>query len=143
MPVSGKLLRRVLAFATIAIAARTALVSLAPPLSIPGLFAALGFFIPGGWWFYCESKDKKARATHQQRVQAQAHWNEHLDPVKDQAILAGLGPSFDAPQPFRRRWGWAFFAAFVARSEEHTSELQSRFDLVCRLLLDKKNDIVL
>src|SRR5207249_5341544 len=25
----------------------------------------------------------------------------------------------------------------VARSEEHTSELQSRFDLVCRLLLEK------
>src|SRR5699024_11625286 len=25
------------------------------------------------------------------------------------------------------------------RSEEHTSELQSRFDLVCRLLLGKKN----
>ena len=86
MPVSGKLLRRVLAIATIAIAALIALVSLAPPLSIPGLFAALGIFIPGGWWFYCESKDKKARATHQQRVQAQAHWNEHLDPVKDQAI---------------------------------------------------------
>src|SRR5699024_12582884 len=27
----------------------------------------------------------------------------------------------------------------LARSEEHTSELQSRFDLVCRLLLEKKN----
>src|SRR5437868_13584881 len=27
------------------------------------------------------------------------------------------------------------------RSEEHTSELQSRFDLVCRLLLEKKNYI--
>src|SRR5207249_11598792 len=26
----------------------------------------------------------------------------------------------------------------VERSEEHTSELQSRFDLVCRLLLEKK-----
>src|SRR5699024_12818316 len=26
----------------------------------------------------------------------------------------------------------------MARSEEHTSELQSRFDLVCRLLLEKK-----
>src|SRR5207249_12337330 len=25
------------------------------------------------------------------------------------------------------------------RSEEHTSELQSRFELVCRLLLEKKN----
>src|SRR5699024_11544537 len=32
-------------------------------------------------------------------------------------------------------------AALLAggRSEEHTSELQSRFDLVCRLLLEKKN----
>src|SRR2546421_8466622 len=27
---------------------------------------------------------------------------------------------------------------FVVRSEEHTSELQSRSDLVCRLLLEKK-----
>src|SRR5207249_11780337 len=27
------------------------------------------------------------------------------------------------------------------RSEEHTSELQSRFDLVCRLLLEKKNEV--
>src|SRR5438874_6242973 len=27
-----------------------------------------------------------------------------------------------------------------ARSEEHTSELQSRRDLVCRLLLEKKNN---
>src|SRR5699024_11744332 len=26
------------------------------------------------------------------------------------------------------------------RSEEHTSELQSRFDLVCRLLLEKKKE---
>src|SRR5437868_13647846 len=30
------------------------------------------------------------------------------------------------------------FRAASARSEEHTSELQSRFDLVCRLLLEKK-----
>src|SRR5438067_6164460 len=29
------------------------------------------------------------------------------------------------------------------RSEEHTSELQSRFDLVCRLLLEKKKMCVL
>src|SRR6266513_4596640 len=32
-------------------------------------------------------------------------------------------------------------AAHRRRSEEHTSELQSRFDLVCRLLLEKKNII--
>src|SRR5438067_9858294 len=28
------------------------------------------------------------------------------------------------------------------RSEEHTSELQSRFDLVCRLLLEKKKTTI-
>src|SRR6478672_12486203 len=32
--------------------------------------------------------------------------------------------------------------ACAVRSEEHTSELQSRSDLVCRLLLEKKKDSV-
>src|SRR5690349_24008011 len=31
----------------------------------------------------------------------------------------------------------------LVRSEEHTSELQSRRDLVCRLLLEKKNNMTL
>src|SRR5437867_13422894 len=30
-------------------------------------------------------------------------------------------------------------AVGIVRSEEHTSELQSPYDLVCRLLLEKKN----
>src|SRR5580693_10428427 len=30
----------------------------------------------------------------------------------------------------------------AARSEEHTSELQSQFHLVCRLLLEKKNNTI-
>src|SRR5207247_8540028 len=34
--------------------------------------------------------------------------------------------------------GWARLE--YRRSEEHTSELQSRVDLVCRLLLEKKNN---
>src|SRR5699024_12680646 len=33
----------------------------------------------------------------------------------------------------------SLFLRLPLRSEEHTSELQSRFDLVCRLLLEKKN----
>src|SRR5438034_4817881 len=38
----------------------------------------------------------------------------------------------------RRHWcGWNERGR--ARSEEHTSELQSHSDLVCRLLLEKKN----
>src|SRR5699024_12775960 len=31
-----------------------------------------------------------------------------------------------------------YLSSQFPRSEEHTSELQSRFDLVCRLLLEKK-----
>src|SRR5690349_24156371 len=38
-----------------------------------------------------------------------------------------------------RRPGCARCARGSSRSEEHTSELQSRRDLVCRLLLEKKN----
>src|SRR5207249_7392242 len=42
-----------------------------------------------------------------------------------------IGRREDAVQP---RHG----QTIAPRSEEHTSELQSRFDLVCRLLLEKK-----
>src|SRR5438067_6936416 len=48
------------------------------------------------------------------------------DVVERRSAPAGRGclPSPGRPDP--------------KRSEEHTSELQSRFDLVCRLLLEKK-----
>src|SRR5438034_8823283 len=36
--------------------------------------------------------------------------------------------------------GWARLSANGGRSEEHTSELQSHSDLVCRLLLEKKKE---
>src|SRR3712207_8326480 len=39
-------------------------------------------------------------------------------------------------RPGHPRW-------WLGRSEEHTSELQSRQYLVCRLLLEKKNNILL
>src|SRR2546429_1899376 len=41
----------------------------------------------------------------------------------------------------RNCWPWiAPIATTARRSEEHTSELQSRLHPVCRLLLEKKND---
>src|SRR6266704_6168080 len=49
-----------------------------------------------------------------------------IDPVD--IVLATLEP----PPPQLGVTHWS------SRSEEHTSELQSRFDLVCRLLLEKK-----
>src|SRR5438105_11321217 len=44
------------------------------------------------------------------------------------------------PPPAATRCGYASRAVVktAVRSEEHTSELQSRVDLVCRLLLEKK-----
>src|SRR2546428_3478376 len=36
---------------------------------------------------------------------------------------------------------WPTFSSLHKRSEEHTSELQSRSDLVCRLLLEKKKTL--
>src|SRR5699024_12414973 len=54
--------------------------------------------------------------------------------------LNGIGPSkAEAIIQYREEHGYFMMAsALDGRSEEHTSELQSRFDLVCRLLLEKK-----
>src|SRR5690606_40870162 len=48
-----------------------------------------------------------------------------------------LGGRWPARAPAMRR---AIQSAVAIRSEEHTSELQSRENLVCRLLLEKKNN---
>src|SRR6266700_8437071 len=42
-----------------------------------------------------------------------------------------------------RIWQHHFGRGLAARSEEHTSELQSRENLVCRLLLEKKKKNIL
>src|SRR5207249_2347717 len=52
-----------------------------------------------------------------------------VPPGIDLATLARAGYFASFPQ---------WLTAVAKRSEEHTSELQSRFDLVCRLLLEKK-----
>src|SRR5438874_6226311 len=49
---------------------------------------------------------------------------------------AAPGPRRGALETKRCSSSWSSCA--VRRSEEHTSELQSRRDLVCRLLLEKK-----
>src|SRR5436305_8128956 len=47
-----------------------------------------------------------------------------------------------SPEPFDdKRSSSSLRRGVVSRSEEHTSELQSRPHLVCRLLLEKKNDV--
>src|SRR5438105_12369373 len=61
--------------------------------------------------------------------------------------LPGVGPPLRPFLPARRLCARASGRASrarqtLARSEEHTSELQSRVDLVCRLLLEKKKKLV-
>src|SRR5690554_7653702 len=54
----------------------------------------------------------------------------------------GHPPNRRLSSPFfwasRKRWGTSLPSRRSTRSEEHTSELQSRPHLVCRLLLEKK-----
>src|SRR5690348_17902242 len=73
-------------------------------------------------------------------VRGKVDWREHRARYRDE-ILATL-----------ERRGYARFAAGIEvehlvtpadRSEEHTSELQSPVQLVCRLLLDKKKSRLL
>src|SRR6266851_6191245 len=57
-------------------------------------------------------------------------------------VLDANTASAIAPRPTANMW-WAHTPNArkpMARSEEHTSELQSHHDLVCRLLLEKKNN---
>src|SRR5260370_4842006 len=55
------------------------------------------------------------------------------------AQLLGVGPGQEAWCRARARRRQRARADAGGRSEEHTSELQSHLNLVCRLLLEKKN----
>src|SRR5437667_8935129 len=55
------------------------------------------------------------------RVEDRPLWGDHLHRPKDAVVLRHVLGEGD-----------------LVRSEEHTSELQSHHDLVCRLLLEKK-----
>src|SRR5688572_31769289 len=55
----------------------------------------------------------------------------HADLVAERIVVDQVGPG--------RRWTFDIHRTQIdARSEEHTSELQSQSNLVCRLLLEKK-----
>src|SRR5260221_1328143 len=65
-------------------------------------------------------------ATSSPPARPSAGWRAHRFPPRD---LQRRSTNRQAPRAIQRR------------SEEHTSELQSHSDLVCRLLLEKKNKI--
>src|SRR5438874_8018238 len=58
-----------------------------------------------------------------------------------EALPRSTGPSVSNCRALTRSLNIAGPWSLPARSEEHTSELQSRRDLVCRLLLEKKKSL--
>src|SRR5215469_16302949 len=72
-----------------------------------------------------------ATAVHFTAMTCHHHEREHLA-GPHATPLAGHARGHRCPRAFRG----------PARSEEHTSELQSRRDLVCRLLLEKKKKLI-
>src|SRR5438067_7814320 len=70
------------------------------------------------------SMSMRYRSTEVVQLRSGCHWAP-IDRLRARSGLSGWAPR-------------AIAAGLLTRSEEQTSELQSRFDLVCRLLLEKK-----
>src|SRR5437868_14634549 len=72
------------------------------------------------------------------------HRDLHSFPTRRSSDLISVATRAALPRPVRSQAESTVARLATAaatpsiRSEEHTSELQSRFDLVCRLLLEKK-----
>src|SRR5690242_3943495 len=62
-------------------------------------------------------------------------FNPTADPEVTKALNTALNGGI-RPEPDYTGWPWRTGPMVVVRSEEHTSELQSHVNLVCRLLLD-------
>src|SRR2546430_6747752 len=83
----------------------------------------------------CSSDLAAGRATDRARRTVQRHRRQNLGrPAGAGQALARRGP-YRAGRPARHG------AGARPRSEEHTSELQSQSNLVCRLLLEKKTKV--
>src|SRR5207249_10940484 len=83
---------------------------------------------------YTSSSDLELEDTHLPHLLEPVGGGTHahaLEALRD--VRRRIGDRPEAP-----REEIAVEEHLALRSEEHTSELQSRFDLVCRLLLEKK-----
>src|SRR5688572_23335427 len=94
-----------------------------------------------------ESVDVEQRQDANQRVRLEEITKTfHLTDVRDQVVMREHDTFRQASSAARVRQRDKIFmridldllGASVVRSEEHTSELQSQSNLVCRLLLEKK-----
>src|SRR3712207_8810600 len=82
--------------------------------------------------FRSEGRAGRAEAEHQP---------DDREPPRDDGAQSGAGLVEDEPREILAHDAGAEGPRVRLRSEEHTSELQSRQYLVCRLLLEKKKKI--
>src|SRR5699024_12036320 len=85
---------------------------------------------------------KQLKNSDEHTVRAMVRKEEQAEELKKKgidAVIANLEGSKKSLVKAAKGCDAVIFTAGSGRSEEHTSELQSRFDLVCRLLLEKKN----
>src|SRR5207248_11507254 len=90
------------------------------------------------FFFYCSADHRDLHSFPTRRSSDLLSATAHQAKGTRSSIIAAFepisstSPSIAAPTSTRN--------FFPARSEEHTSELQSPYDLVCRLLLEKKKE---
>src|SRR5205807_4067382 len=98
-----------------------------------------------------DRRESEAALHHLDRYQPEDHYDElviffYLEMRRPpRSTLFPYTTLFRSPSPWRRNRGRVPRRRLAAmnggwRSEEHTSELQSPCNLVCRLLLEKKKD---
>src|SRR5699024_11400438 len=100
-----------------------------PPPPISTLFPYTTLFRSSYFWCnplpWCDGRCVQGPGTYSPR---------HSDPR-----LLAIPASWSRVADSNSDYDWLYEIS-MPRSEEHTSELQSRFDLVCRLLLEKKHN---
>src|SRR5207249_12310811 len=99
-------------------------------ISIPYLLPVLGNSIINPLFFFNFSGPLRNLHSFPTRRSSDLLWRLRLSLWRGLLQYLDDGLSGDSHRPVLQR---------PDRSEEHTSELQSRFDLVCRLLLEKNN----
>src|SRR5699024_12758554 len=105
----------------------------------PAMSASFVSTLPFSLFFSCDHRSLPSFPTRRSsdldfRTEAQSHLGDLI------ALRRRLhaNPELGYVLPFTQQAVLDELGVRVQRSEEHTSELQSRFDLVCRLLLEKK-----
>ena len=79
---------------------------------IGDILLAAAFIVPGAWWLWCETQDKKHYKETQEAAANHEQLRKLLDPQRDSLVLNSMG---EAPQftPVHRRWPLVWLTTLV------------------------------